>query len=190
MSVNSVNNNTTSGVSPYEYQKAQQDKTTASTQKTETEKQQISKDDGFVKQTYKPDMEKVNKMKADLANNTSAFRMMVQGMFQKQGTAANTALGLILNIDEASQRKAQEAIGEDGEWGVEQTANRILEFAKALSGGDPSKIELLKGGFEAGYKAAEKVWGGELPEISKKTYDRVQEGFKEWANPTTEVTNE
>lgn len=92
-------------------------------------------------------------------------------------------------MDAATKAQAQEDVSEDGYWGVKQTSERILDFAKALTGGDPSKIDEMKAAFEKGFKAAEKLWGGELPEISQKTYDAVMKGFEEWKNPSTEDTD-
>lgn len=66
--------------------------------------------------------------------------------------------------------------------GVKQTSQRAIQFAKALSGGDPSKIALLKKAVEEGYKAAEKAWGGELPEICKQTQEATLQGLDDWAN--------
>ena len=37
----------------------------------------------------------------------------------------------------------QKDIAEDGYWGVEKTSDRILDFAKALSGGDKDKADEL-----------------------------------------------
>lgn len=86
----------------------------------------------------------------------------------------------LLTDDEIAQ--AKEDISEDGYWGVEQTSDRILDFAKALSGNDTSKAELLLNAFKDGYKAATKSWGDELPDISKRTYDAVLEKFEKWQN--------
>lgn len=153
----------------------------------------VKKEDGFVKSeptkpvTYKPDMKKVESMKAELKGNMSAFRQMVQGLFNTQGNYSVDATGGLkalfenLTVDEETKLAAQQAISEDGEWGVEATANRILDFAKAISGGDPEKIELLRKAVEDGFKAAEDLWGGKLPEISYKTRERVMEGFDAWA---------
>lgn len=141
-------------------------------------------------QTYKMDIDKVDAMKADLAKNISAFKQMVQALFQKQGNTSNVADGNplegLLEIDEQTQLDAQEAISENGYWGVNQTADRILEFAKALSGGDPSLIEELKNGVLAGFEAAERAWGGSLPDICYQTREKIMEGFDEWANGETE----
>ena len=82
-------------------------------------------------------------------------------------------------VDAATKAQAQADISEDGYWGVNQTSERILDFAKALAGDNPDKLEQMRSAFEKGYKQAEKTWGGELPEISKNTFDAVMKGFDE-----------
>ena len=82
-------------------------------------------------------------------------------------------------VDAATKAQAQEDISENGYWGVKQTSERILDFAKALAGDDPEKLEKMRSAFEKGYKQAEKTWGGELPDISKQTFDAVMKGFDE-----------
>jgi hypothetical protein len=129
---------------------------------------------------YKTDFAKVSAMKADLSKNIGAFKQMVRTMFEKQGFLAGGDLDAIIQIDKETQLSAQEAISEDGYWGVNKTSERIVDFAKALSGGDPSKISLLKQAVLDGFAEAEKAWGGELPEITGKTRDRIMELFDEW----------
>ena len=82
-------------------------------------------------------------------------------------------------VDAATKAQAQEDISENGYWGVKQTSERILDFAKALAGDDPEKLEKMRSAFEKGYKQAEETWGGELPDISKQTFDAVMKGFDE-----------
>lgn len=89
-----------------------------------------------------------------------------------------------MNVDEDTILQAQKDIAEDGYWGVTQTSDRILDFAKALSGGDSSKAEELLDAFKKGYKQATKAWGDELPDISKRTYDAVVEKFQKWMDGT------
>jgi len=89
-------------------------------------------------------------------------------------------------VSEAAKAKAQEAISEDGYWGVEQTSTRIVDFAKALAGNDPAKADKLLAAFKKGYDEATKAWGKELPEISKKTYAAVEQKFAEWKNSVEE----
>ncbi len=83
--------------------------------------------------------------------------------------------------------KQKKDVAEGGYWSPQNTADRILTFAKALSGGDPEKAEMLKESFMRGFEEAEKAWGGTLPEICQKTKEAVLEGFDHW---TSEVDNE
>ena len=87
-------------------------------------------------------------------------------------------------VDAATKAQAQEDISENGYWGVKQTSERILDFAKALAGDNPEKLEQMRSAFEKGYKEAEKTWGGELPDISKQTFDAVMKGFDELTGKT------
>lgn len=140
---------------------------------------------------YSIDQKEIDAIKQDFAKNVGAFKAMVSSMLEKQGLKFTNLEDLIkalrnedasIEVDEKTQQEAQEAISEDGYWGVKQTSERILSFAKALSGGDPDKIELLKGAFEEGFAEAKKVLGDDLPDITQQTYDAVMEGFDTWAN--------
>jgi hypothetical protein len=133
--------------------------------------------------TFSPDLDKISQMKAEAGNNIAAFKKMVYSLLKEQGGKFFEAVGEkeVFQIDEATQLAAQQAIAEDGEWGVEAVSNRLLEFAKALSGGDPSKIEELRNAVKAGFGAARNVWGGEMPGITGQTYARTMELFDEWA---------
>ena len=137
---------------------------------------------------YKPDTNLVAKMKADAEARTAQLQSLVEKMLTKQGQTYGTANDIwsILSsgnftVDPATKAQAQADIAEDGYWGVSQTSQRILDLATALTGGDPDKIEGMRSAFQKGYKQAEKTWGGELPEISKKTYDAVMAGFDQMA---------
>lgn len=144
---------------------------------------------------YTMDIDKVNAMKADFGRNLDAFKQMVTKLFDTQGGVGNVAMDNIHSIitritqaggiDQLSQQQAQEMISEDGYWGVEQTATRILDFAKALTGGDPSKIDTMQKAYQKGFDEAERLWGGKLPEISYQTHEKVLEGFEEWAGQKT-----
>jgi hypothetical protein len=121
---------------------------------------------------------------------TGNLQSLVTGMFGQQANVANAANGqLSLIIDQATQDKAKAAIAEDGYWGAEQTAGRLLDFAKALSGGDASNIEELREGVQKGYEAVANMFGGKLPQVTADTYDRVMAGFDSWANEANGVTD-
>ena len=140
------------------------------------------------KKTYKQDTKIIAQLKADSDARTAQFKSMVEQMLTKQGNSFNNANDIWktlasgkFTVDPATKAQAQADIAEDGYWGVSQTSQRILDFATALTGGDPSKIEKMRSAFQKGYEQAEKTWGGKLPDISKKTYDAVLKGFDDMA---------
>ena len=147
--------------------------------------------------TKKTDYALVNKLKADAEQRTSQLRSLVEKMMTKQGVAIGTADSMWsflakgdFTVDEATRAQAQADIAEDGYWGVNQTSDRIIQFANALTGGDPDKIESMREAFKKGYAQAEKTWGGSLPEISQKTYDAVMEKFDKLAADAGLTTEE
>ena len=144
--------------------------------------------------TKKTDYALVNKLKADAEQRTSQLRSLVEKMMTKQGVAIGTADSMWsflakgnFTVDEATRAQAQADIADDGYWGVDQTSDRILDFAKALSGNDPEKADLLLDAFKKGFKEATKSWGQDLPDISQRTYDAVGEKFNKWKNGTDET---
>lgn len=195
--INSVNSTTNS------YQTSTASKTAStSTDKTTTsdkaetgvvyEKSSQTDKDSVTKKT---DYAMVAKLKADAEQRTSQLRSLVEKMMTKQGTAIANADSMWsfladgnFTVDEETQKQAQADIAEDGYWGVEQTSDRILDFAKALSGNDPEKADLLIDAFKKGFEDATKSWGKDLPDISQRTYDAVLEKFDKWKNGSTTET--
>lgn len=149
-----------------------------------------SKQTASAKKTYTPNTAVINQLKADAEARTAQLRSLVEKLMAGQGNAIGTADDTSIwsflrtgnfTVDAATRAQAQADIAEDGYWGVEQTSSRILDFAKALTGGDPDKIEEMREAFKKGFKQAEETWGGSLPEISQKTYDAVMEKFDKLA---------
>lgn len=197
MAINSVDNVTTTQQATA-YTAAKTDDTAAKAAATETAKKD---DTGVVYEkdttktsdtvTKKTDYALVEKLKADAEQRTAQLRSLVEKMMTKQGAAIGTADSMWsflakgdFEVDEATKAQAEKDIAEDGYWGVEQTSDRILDFAKALSGNDPEKADLLLDAFKKGFDEATKTWGDELPDISKRTYDAVVDKFENWKNGT------
>ena len=144
--------------------------------------------------TYTPNTSIVEMLKSDAAAQEASLRDMVQKTILGQGNALATAdefwrflASGNFTVTQAAKEEAQKAISEDGYWGVKQTSDRILEMAKALTGGDPSKIEEMRSAFEKGFKEATKTWGRDLPEISSQTYDAVMDKFDKWAEESAVI---
>lgn len=194
MSVNGITS-VTDAYSTYaaSYTKSADVNSTASTGTTVTEEagavyEPSAEAQAITKKTYTPDADLVAKLKADADARTAQFRSLVENMLLGQGKSYNNANDIwsILSsgdftVDPATKAQAQADIAEDGYWGVSQTSQRILDFATALTGGDPDKIEEMRSAFEKGFKQAQETWGGELPEISQKTYEAVMAGFDKMA---------
>ena len=139
----------------------------------------------------------VAQLKADQESRQSQMLDLVSKMMTGQGVAYNNANDIWsflregkFTVDAATKAQAQEDISEDGYWGVKQTSGRILDFADALAGDDPKNIQKMYDAFKKGYAQAENTWGGELPEISKQTYDAVLEGFRKRAEEAGVTLNE
>ncbi len=175
----------TSGIS-YDYQ------TTQSKANTE-EKEETTESSGVVYEKSNADYktqnaELIQRLKLETEERTNQLTTLVQQMISKQGNAygaANDIWSFLASgdytVSPEVKAQAQKDIAEDGYWGVKQTSERILDFAKALSGGDPAQAEKMRSAFEKGYEQATKAWGKDLPSISKDTYDAVMKGFDEWA---------
>lgn len=151
------------------------------------------------KTTYTRDTVTLSEISKQVEAKLATLRATVEKLITQQSIKSGAASGLSyddimekydgrlkefyddLEVDDDTRLKAQEDISEDGFWGVKQTAARAVDFAKALAGGDRSKLDALKQAIEEGYKAAEKAWGGELPEICQKTQAATLQGLDDWA---------
>ena len=85
-----------------------------------------------------------------------------------------------INADPATIAQAQKDIGEDGYWGVEQTSDRLVSMAKALSGGDSTKADELIAAMKKGFEQATAAWGDELPSICQNTIDSAVKKMESW----------
>lgn len=139
-------------------------------------------------QTYKANQEVINRLKLDAQNRLEQLQNIVRQLISKQADTAGNATDIWsflregnYTVDPETKAQAQADIAEDGYWGVNQTSDRIIDFAMALTGGDPSKVEEMREAFKKGYEQAEKTWGGELPDISKQTYEAVMKKFDDLA---------
>ena len=137
--------------------------------------------------TYKPNTKLIDQLKAEQNAVQTRFLTNVRDILSKQGKEIAVGEGIWkqlaagdYEVDAETQQAAKEAISENGYWGIKQTSERIVQFAKALVGGNQSKIDLMKDAFIKGYDAATEAWGSVLPDITKGTYDAVMDLFDAW----------
>lgn len=128
----------------------------------------------------------VQSLKADLDNQMARFTNMMTQMFQKQGITGVSAQGDDMwrriasgnfTVDAQTKAEAQQAISEDGYWGVKQTSQRIFDFAYALAGDNPEKMKEMQAAVEKGFEEATKSWGKSLPSISQETHSAIGDLF-------------
>ena len=128
----------------------------------------------------------VKQMKNEMAKSQQQLVDIVKKMMGKQGSTYAKASGDDIwkflasgdyTEDAATKAQAQADIAEDGYWGVEQTSQRIFDFAQALAGDDEEMMRKMEKAFEKGFKQATGAWGKKLPDISGQTYDAVKDKF-------------
>lgn len=133
----------------------------------------------------------IKQLKADSDARQQQLINIVRQSLSKQAGTYNKSQGLAsifdnLTVTEDVKLQAQKDIAEDGYWGVEQTSDRILDFAKALAGNDSSKAEELLAAFKKGFEKATAAWGTDLPGICQDTYAAVEQKFQKWMDGTEE----
>ncbi|MCB2214729.1 MAG: hypothetical protein KQH59_01550 [Desulfobulbaceae bacterium] len=117
------------------------------------------------------------------------LRSHVLDVFEKQGLGTTINIGdRDIDLQQLSQQDAQALIAEDGYFGVEQTSDRIVDFAIGIAGGDPTRLDAILAGVEKGFQEALEAFGGWLPDISYQTYDAVQQKLDTWANGNQAVS--
>lgn len=76
-------------------------------------------------------------------------------------------------ILQLSQDEATQLVSEDGFFGVTQTSDRVAGFVLSFAGDDLELLQRGREGIVKGFEEAEKLFGGQLPEISYKTQERT-----------------
>lgn len=117
-----------------------------------------------------------------------SMRSMVQQMLGVQvGIAGGKDLNVGAMTDEelakalgigTTPETAAEAISENGMWGVDAVATRLMDMAMALSNGDPSKAEELRQAVKDGFKAVGDMES--LPQVCQDTYAETMKRFDYW----------
>jgi hypothetical protein len=112
----------------------------------------------------------------------TSLREMLSKILEEQFTTTRIASedGSI-DFRNLTPAKAQEQISEEGYLGVEQTSDRIVQFALSIIGNDPSRLKEIKASIDKGFQLAAKTLGGTLPDISMKTYNAVMDKLNAWS---------
>ena len=120
----------------------------------------------------------VNKVLEKIADHASKA---LSGQAE-QFSVSVTSISITIELEEGeslSDVKSQldGMLSEDGYWGVEKTSQRMFDFAAAIAGDNPEELEKAREAVTKGFKQAEAMFGGKLPDISYETYDATMEKF-------------
>lgn len=131
----------------------------------------------------------IAKLQAQADATTENLRKLVEQLILKQNQTSKTSdtnssqeLMDQLGITTDDVTAAQDAISEDGDYGIAAVSDRLVNFAIAVSGGDKSKLSELVSAIDEGFAQATKSFGRELPDISQRTYDETMRKLNEWAS--------
>lgn len=130
----------------------------------------------------------VSSMKKELSDKNAHLQNLVNELMGKQANKYTKLADLFKNVnaDPATIAQAKKDIGEDGYWGVEQTSDRLVSMAQALSGGDSAKADELIAAMKKGFSQATKAWGEDLPDICKNTIDAAVKKMEDWRDGVAE----
>lgn len=192
MSVNGITSANSSYTTP---------QTTAKTKASQATNTADAKDIGVVYETSSKTDDKSNKikdyssvvatMKKELSTKNEQLQNLVTKLLGKQAGKYTKLADLFKDIqaDPATIEQAQKDIADDGYWGVEQTSDRLVSMAQALSGGDTSKADTLIAAIKKGFDEATEAWGDKLPDICQKTIDAAVKKMEAWCDGTTSETD-
>ena len=185
MSVNGITSANSSYTTP---------QTTAKTKTSQTTNTADAKDIGVVydkSNKIKDYSSVVATMKKELSTKNEQLQNLVTKLLGKQAGKYTKLADLFKDIqaDPATIEQAQKDIADDGYWGVEQTSDRLVSMAQALSGGDTSKADTLIAAIKKGFDEATEAWGDKLPDICQKTIDAAVKKMEAWRDGTTSETD-
>jgi hypothetical protein len=110
------------------------------------------------------------------------LRQLVADLLSEQGLDTKIAVGdQEIDLAAVAPEEARELVSDEGSFGVQQTSDRIFQFAVGVAGGDASRIDAIKRGIDKGFADAKKAFGDWLPDISYDTYDAVMQKLDDWA---------
>ena len=146
---------------------------------------------------FKPDLVKIRNMQAEnqqkmlekmLGTAKDSFIRQAGGLknILERALQGQKTEGITVSVSAQDIDQAKIDVAEGGYWSAENTASRLVEFAKALSGNNPEQADKMISAIQNGFKQAEELWGGKLPEISQQTLRLTMEKMENWKKEAME----
>ena len=133
------------------------------------------------------DPAKINELWKDTNHAIDAVRKLLASALGRddatgQGFWANRARNV--KLSEADRAQAQELVSEDGFFGVKQTTDRIMSFAKAMvgEGASDAQIDRMRAAVQRGFDDVARMFGGfdKLPSVTRDTHAAIMQAFDDW----------
>ncbi len=144
-----------------------------------------------------PEQKTIEQLMEESNKSYAHLKQIVTEMLKRQGLKFRDLKDITpddlkeVRIDETAQKEAQAMIAEGGESSAANVSDRIVEFAKAVSGGDKSKLELLKTAIEKGFDAAREAFDDKkLPDICMETHELIMSKLDAWAKEDETTANQ
>ena len=78
-------------------------------------------------------------------------------------------------LNELTQGEAKELVSDGGFFGVDETSQRVTSFVMNMTGDNLEALQESREGLVQGFEQAQKLFGGDLPEISVQTQEKSLE---------------
>jgi hypothetical protein len=72
-------------------------------------------------------------------------------------------------LDQLTQGEAKALVSQGGFFGIDETSSRVTSFVLNMTGDNLESLQESRKGLVQGFEEAQKLFGGELPDISVKT---------------------
>lgn len=162
---------------------------------TEQNKDSVEINRSLIPKDYNTKMQELKRTMVFSNSKYSSFQSLVSTIFQTQrkkdlelGIDAEDFIKMSQLGSEFKNVKAntvfnlkfQNNISENNYWSVKNTSERIVDFAKAITENDSTKVDKAIEAFKKGYNQAINKFGGVVPSISQNTYNTVMKEFDKW----------
>lgn len=162
---------------------------------TEQNKDSVEINRNLIPKNYNTKMQELKRTMVFSNSKYSSFQSLVSTIFQTQrkkdlelGIDAEDFIKMSQLGSEFKNVKAntvfnlkfQNNISENSYWSVKNTSERIVDFAKAITENDSTKVNKTIEAFKKGYNQAINKFGGVVPAISQNTYNTVMKEFDKW----------
>lgn len=107
-----------------------------------------------------------------------------------QGTGQLNFAGILIGTDKfalpavgTTPEEAAKAVADGGAYSVGSVADRIMDMATAIAGGDPEKLKAMQSAVEKGFEQAGITWKNamgenDMPQITKDTHAEITKRFE------------